>query len=118
MNAKLQTLPRILFYAAAIGFALRMLLAAQPKYNFDVESYIYVVDIVRHGGNVFAETIRYNYSPVWSWILGLLSFLPLGLPVTVRAFTSIVDICNGILLGKTLGQKAAILYFLSPVAII
>lgn len=57
-------IPRSIFYASLLGLMLRMLLAAQPFYNFDVESYSLVAGIVREGGNVYAETIRYNYSPL------------------------------------------------------
>lgn len=109
-------MPRNVLFASVIGFVLRMALSAQPVYNFDVESYGIVAGIVRHNGNVYAETYRYNYSPVWSILLGLLSFLPVWFPLAVRGFLSIVDTFNGFLLRKLFGDRAGILYWLSPVA--
>jgi hypothetical protein len=110
--------PRSIVYAAMVGLVLRMLLAAQPMYNFDVESYTIVAGIMRHGGNVYAETDRYNYSPVWFNLLNLLSYLPVAFPFAVRGFLSIVDMFNGYLLQRLLGPRAAIIYWLSPVAIL
>ncbi|MEO5953731.1 MAG: hypothetical protein ABIQ44_14810 [Chloroflexia bacterium] len=109
---------RSALYAVLIGSALRLILAAQPLFNYDIESYALVVGIVRGGGNVYAETYRYNYSPVWANLLGLLSLLPVAFPFAIRGFLSIVDILNGFLLQRILGEKAAILYWLSPVAIL
>lgn len=109
--------PTVLF-VLLLGFLLRMALATQPLVNFDLGSYIIVNNIVHAGGNVYAETSRYNYSPVWFNIIGLLNVIPLALPITIRAFLSVVDTFNGLLLMRILGQRAATMYWLSPVAIL
>ncbi|MEO8285124.1 MAG: hypothetical protein ABI670_01660 [Chloroflexota bacterium] len=86
---------RPIVYAAMVGLILRMLLAAQPMFNFDIESYTIVAGIMRHGGNVYVETDRYNYSPIWFNVLNILSYLPIAFPFAVRGFLSIVDMFNG-----------------------
>ena len=43
--------------------------------NFDFESYEIVANIVKSGGNVYAETDRYNYGPVWFITLGWIQSL-------------------------------------------
>ena len=58
----------------ALGLDLRMG-AAVLGHNFDIESWYIVADIMRHGGNVYAETGRYNYGPVWFFILHVLDVL-------------------------------------------
>jgi hypothetical protein len=49
---------------------------------------------VRHGGNGYAETARYNYSPVWSWLLLSFSLLAdllhLPLHVIVRGSLALI----------------------------
>ena len=39
--------------------------ASMKGWNFDFESYMIVSDIVSSGKNVYAETYRYNYGPIW-----------------------------------------------------
>jgi len=54
-------IPRVLFITAvAIGIGLRIWVSTFG-YNFDFESYAVVASIIDSGGNVYAETHRYNY---------------------------------------------------------
>jgi hypothetical protein len=58
-------IPRALFITGvAIGVGLRIWVSTLG-YNFDFESYAVVASIIDSGGNVYAETHRYNYGPVW-----------------------------------------------------
>lgn len=54
----------------ALGFVLRIILS-RLGHNYDLESYWIVGEIVAKGGNVYAETHRYNYGPIWFYILGV-----------------------------------------------
>ena len=114
---------RLLILAIATGFALRLWLAYGHYGNYDETSYEHVAGIVARGGNVYAETSRYNYGPIWSLVLGGIYQLRAGtgLPfhLIVRTFLSLVDVADAILLGlicKSLARSA--IYMLSPVAIL
>jgi Gpi18-like mannosyltransferase len=89
--------------------------------NFDAVSYEIVADIMRHGGNVYAETTRYNYSPVWFHVLDALAHVPrMPLIVVVRLFLSCIDIGNILLIHMIAerytghGRIAAVAYALNP----
>ena len=51
-------------FAAALAARLWLLLGFHG--NYDTESYGIVAEIARRGGDFYAETTRYNYSPLWS----------------------------------------------------
>jgi len=111
----------------ANGIIVRLALAYFCYGNYDMESYQIVADIVRQGGNVYTQTHRYNYSPVWFFILAGLhkitdatGFLPFHF--VVRSFLCLVDVVTlGLLfliaekinLNKLL---VASLFFLNPVS--
>jgi hypothetical protein len=52
-----------------IGIALRFLIAS-VGFTYDMQSYNIVGKIVNSGGNVYRETTRYNYGPLWFLIVG------------------------------------------------
>lgn len=54
----------------ALGIMARFFVM-QLGHNYDFESYMIVGDIVSKGGNVYAETYRYNYGFVFFFIQGL-----------------------------------------------
>jgi len=53
----------------ALILILRISLAAGFHGNFDTQSYLLVVKAVESGQNVYQATDRYNYSPLWSWVV-------------------------------------------------
>lgn len=57
---------RLLF---GLILVLRVAICAQPTWTFDSVSYAIVGDAVSSGHDVYAATNRYNYSPVWSFVL-------------------------------------------------
>ena len=58
----------LLVTVVVLGMVLRLLAAARG-HNFDFESFIIVADIARDGGNVYADTLRYNYGPIWFLVI-------------------------------------------------
>lgn len=108
-----------LFFAAAAVSLLAKLILAGNGWNFDYESYKIVVGIMRNGGNVYAETTRYNYGPVWFHILWFLSivsgpFFRYAVPL----FLGLADIGIAGFLWKRFHYRiAAILFLLSPLSI-
>ena len=59
------------FVLFGLGLILRILMAILG-HNFDLESYEIVADIVLDGNSVYANTTRYNYGPIWAYILAFL----------------------------------------------
>jgi hypothetical protein len=86
--------------------------------NFDAASYEIVAGIVERGGNVYAETSRYNYSPVWSFVLLVLHQLPVSFRFAVGGFLSLVDAANAYLIFLIAGPVAALVYFCNPASVI
>lgn len=109
----------------AIGVALRLALPLLG-HNFDVDSYRIVADIMADGGNVYAETSRYNYGPIWFHIVHLLDLLPLAasadptvaLHFKIAGFLTLVDIGLFAILLRRFSITVAALFFLNPVSIL
>lgn len=99
-----------LLIALFLGLGLRLTLAIATQGNYDLRSYEIVSAIVRSGGNVYAETNRYNYTPLWSFVLAF--------PINVRVFLSCVDILNAILISHIANHRAGIFYALNPVSVL
>lgn len=117
--------PYFLMYIIALGTLLRLWFAMTTPGNFDQRSYEIVADIVAQGGNIYAETNRYNYSPVWFILLHLLNHLTvLPLYIEVRVFLTLVDLAIlGVLSGITRQQRLdrlpiAVCFYLNPVLIL
>lgn len=107
-----------------LGLFLRILLAF-CGHNFDMDSYFIVGEIVSRGGNVYLETSRYNYGPIWSYILGgIYSFAKLfsdpffTFRLFITIFLTFIDLAIFFLLLKKFGKKIAFLFFLNPISII
>ncbi|MCG3140316.1 MAG: hypothetical protein HDKAJFGB_01362 [Anaerolineae bacterium] len=115
----------VVFAVIALGIGLR-LLAATQGHNFDVDSYLIVADIIERGGNVYAETMRYNYGPVWFHILSAIgkaaSFFPTNQEIAFRyilaGLLSLVDVGIFFVLWKKASAAAAYLFFLNPISIL
>jgi hypothetical protein len=111
---------------------LRIAIAAQFPGNFDSGSYLIVAKAVRSGQNVYAATDRYNYSPLWSYVVAALwaaSDPNVGLFVLLAGLLQIaVDVVTaGLLLRLArdrLGfapweaRRAALLFFSNPVSVL
>lgn len=119
----------IFILVIVLGLAARLSLALFKTGNFDMESYQIVVDILKKGGVVFTETDRYNYSPIWSYILlgldSLANLTHLPFPFVERTFISFVDLFDAFLIGLIASQTNRrnflipfVIYFLNPIAIL
>ena len=109
--------------------AARLVIAARFRGNYDSESFRIVAEAVLSGQNVYAATERYNYSPVWAFVVAGLWRLArpefarfvlfLGLLATAadRAGAALVGrIARR--LGRPPGpaRRAALLFFANPVS--
>jgi hypothetical protein len=116
-------------FAAAL--AIRLALLAKLAPNPDLASFEIVVAIVRRGGDVYAETGRYNYSPLWAYVLTGLDFVARSLGITLaRAVTSLLLVADAATawvlyrILRTRGRDAlpaalgALLFFANPVSVV
>jgi len=124
-----RTFTTVLFMIIIVGILLRLILAVSFYGNKDMEFYEQDVAIGLKNGNVYAETIYYNYSPVWFLILTSLKKIQLNFPTlpfhfVVRGFLTAVDLLAlWVLLliakyEKISLIKTATLFFLNPVSFI
>lgn len=117
-----------LFFSLFIfaGIALRFC-AMTIGHNYDWESYCIVGEIVTGGGNVYAQTARYNYGPFFFVIQGLLYKIATLAPSDVElvlfrvlmvAILTFVDLGITLFIGKKYSVIGAVIFFLNPVSII
>lgn len=111
----------------AAGTLIRLIFAGVMYGNYDMQSYEMVVNIINKGHNVYATTPRYNYSPVWFWILSALSkirfpYLLMPFHILVKLFLCCMDLLTlGVLLlianiRKLPAARTAIFFYLCPVS--
>ena len=112
--------PRMIFlflFLAVLSLSGKLLVSA-VGHNFDYESYLIVAEIVRKGGNVYAETNRYNYASGWFNVLGALDFFFHScFRYALIVFLSLADIGIAWLFWRLKKRIAALLFLLSPVAL-
>jgi len=129
LGPRTQTAVLLLGFALALAIRARFLAALTS--NYDIASWRLVSNILERGGNVYRETNRYNYSPLWGCLLVALDFLGrvVGLPLyrVAPLFLLGVDLASAALLraialerGQTQGRAglAALLFFANPVSVI
>lgn len=109
----------LIFVVLILGVSLRFFFSSLG-HNYDMESYKIVGEIVDSGQNVYAATHRYNYGPVWFWILGFLhedniSIQELHFRVTF--ILTLFDIFLSIILYKVFGFLSFLIFFLNPISI-
>ena len=120
---------------AAAGFlaalAIRLVFVFSAKTNYDMASWRIVLDIIHRGGNIYQETQRYNYSPLWAGVLLGLSHVASVLGITLERaillFHLGVDGVSAALIaqiGRQRGLSAArarwgsLLFFANPLSVI
>ena len=115
----------------AAGFlaalALRVSFLSRFRGNFDVGAYETVAALVRSGGSPYHEGVRYNYSPLWAFIVAGLSrasdALSIPFASLVGSLLIVADAATAGLLYRLAGRGpkgagAALLFFANPVSIL
>ena len=95
-------------------------------YNYDFESYCIVGEIASNFRNVYAETTRYNYAPIFLCIQGLLYRISLVKPdeheliyrVLIVTVLTLTDLGITAFIAYRYSYLKALLFFLNPVSII
>lgn len=107
-----------------IGFVLRVLISTWG-YNYDFKSYLLVSEIISKGGNVYAETSRYNYGPIWFSLLYFVDLLSKLFSNYTYAFKAIITLLLSLsdfgvfyILKRKVSLRAAMLFWLNPMLII
>ena len=109
----------------AVGLAVRLFLPFLG-HNYDFESFWIVGEITAQFKNVYVETARYNYGPIWFGILFLFRQLAALLPGSdlntfrwcIVLLLCVTDVSIFLMLQKKFGLWAAGLFFLNPVSMI
>ncbi len=120
---------RVALVLAVVAIAVRLALAAAFHGNFDEDSFEIVAAIMRKGGNIYAETTRYNYSPLWAHLLLAFSYISdftaAPFHFVVRSFGTLVDVADAALVGligyRLNGWKPSTgfaLYLINPVTLL
>lgn len=96
-------------------------------HNFDFESYKIVGEIVSRGGNVYAETARYNYGFIFFLIQGFLyktavfinpSNVELTFRIGIVAALTFADLGIACWIIRKYNLKLGAIFFLNPISII
>lgn len=110
--------------AFAVGIMMRFFVMAMGS-NYDFESYQIVGRIISEGGNVYAQTSRYNYAFLFSLFQGVgysacshLIEKVLTFRIYIVSFLTLADLGIAFFLKETVSEKAALYFFLNPVSVI
>ncbi len=115
----------LLLVALILGIALRV--GYMPRFgsNFDLVSWAMVAEIVEGGGNVYAETTRYNYGPPWAFVVNALARIALLFDnsghvfmLLLAVFLTLADLGIMGLLARRFGTIPALIFILHPVSIV
>jgi hypothetical protein len=115
----------------AAALLIRVLFLSRLSDNYDLQSYALVAQIVDRGGDFYGETSRYNYSPVWAYVVWGLwrisRFFGMSFGGAVAALLLAVDAASALLISRILREKgrsrsvallAASLFFANPISIL
>ena len=108
-----------------LGIALRYAVMCIGN-NFDFDSYCIVGEISGNFRNVYAETTRYNYAPIFFFIQGLMYRISQVSPdnwhiiyrILIVAVLTLADLGITFFILKRYSTSKALLFFLNPVSII
>ena len=116
----------IMILMICIGIFARFWVS-QRGYNADYVSWEIVAKIISSGGNVYAETTRYNYGPVWFTFLHLFrkiadmfapSYHALIFRSLIIGLLTLVDVGIFFVLYSKISPFVAYLFWLNPISII
>jgi hypothetical protein len=124
----LESSSRTFWLLVALGLGVRVMIAWHGYGNYDGRSWEIAADAASAGTNVYLETDRYQYTPLWFYVLGFLKRVHNTLPSTVsfgtlvRLFLTLCDLATlGVLAAIGRKKKAeavslTLFFFLNPVS--
>lgn len=125
-NSKTLLTGKFKFGFIVLVAVLLRLVVMSLGHNFDFESYLIVGEIVNSGGNVYAETPRYNYGPIFSFFQGFFYYISsfftnqtLMFRIFMVCFLTGFDIVLALFLYKKYRSLSiAAIFLLNPISII
>jgi hypothetical protein len=122
-RSSLQTREKKLLAVAMIFSVLAKVGLAAMGHNNDVDAYRVVSGIVAQGRSVYANTNRYNYAPIWAWLVSGFGRLAgpgagEGFHLWCAAFLAAVDVMIGLAIARAYSWVAAMIYLLSPIGLL
>lgn len=109
--------------AVVINIALRFVIMYITD-HFDFKNFLITGEIVASGKNIYANTIYYNYGPLFSIILGFFYRIAScfgGSVILYKAlivlFLTAADLLLALLASRTAGKLWGILFFLNPISV-
>ncbi len=119
-NVNAKTFWLCIFAGIVIRFVLMSL-----GHNFDFESYCIVGELAAAGKNIYANTPRYNYGPVWFILLGLFWKTASLFTHNIVVFRCLIvgtltlgDFFITLLISKKAGNFWGAVFFLNPISLI
>lgn len=111
----------VMILGTALGIIARFLMMVWGN-NYDFESYKIVGEIVSKGGNVYAETSRYNYAFIFSLIQGI-GYRVFGsyeqlFRVYIVGVLTLVDVGIMLWMSDRYNNVYGLLFFLNPISIV
>ena len=110
---------------------LRVVILAQFRGNYDTQSFLIVADATLDGQNVYKATDRYNYSPVWSFVVAAVWWMAqpnvILFVVLIGLLQTAADVVTAGLVWKIASRRldldeegarrAALLFFSNPISV-
>jgi hypothetical protein len=115
-----------LFVLLAVSSTIAKLFLAGLGHNFDLESWALFSDLVRGGKNVYAETYRNPYGPIWAYLCAGAGYAQAhwfgseslaGFHRLLALFLSLVDVAIAGLLARRYSLWIGALFLLNPVSL-
>lgn len=116
-----------LFVLLALSSTIAKLFLAGLGHNFDLESWALFSDLVRSGKNVYAETYRNPYGPIWAYLCAGAGYVQahwfgseslVGFHRLLALFLSLVDVAIAGLLARRYSLWIGALFLLNPVSLL
>jgi hypothetical protein len=116
-----------LFALLAVSSTIAKLLLSGLGHNFDLESWALFSELIRDGKNVYAETYRNPYGPIWAYICAGAGYAQsrffdsetlVGFHRLLAFFLSLVDVAIAGLLARRYSLGVGALFLLNPVSLL
>lgn len=113
-------------FLAILATAFKVFLAGLG-HNFDVESWAIFADLIHDGKNIYAETYRNPYGPIWAYLCAGTSYVQAHVfeSDTIEGFhrllafqLSLVDIGIAFFIARRYSFAAGALFLLNPVSLL
>ena len=116
-----------LFLLLAVSSTIAKVFLSGLGHNFDLESWKLFSDLVRNGKNVYAETYRNPYGPIWAYLCAGAGYVQahffaseslVGFHRLLALFLSLVDVAIAVLLARRYSLGIGALFLVNPVSLL